>query len=169
VNISPNQLHDDVLPEILIQSIKNCSLNPADIELEITESVALDLDSSIRENITTIKDAGVSLAMDDFGMGYTSLLYIRYFNINTIKIDGSLTRDLLKDKNCQDIISSMVYLCNTMHIKVIAEYVDTEGQKELLNLLGCREYQGYLFSPPLPSDKCFEYISNMKKRQGINA
>lgn len=87
--------------------------------------------------------------MDDFGMGYTSLLYIRHFNIDTIKIDGSIIRDILRDKSCQDIVSSMVYLCKTLNIRVIAEYVEEADQYELLKLLGCSEYQGYLFSPPL--------------------
>lgn len=118
------------------------------------------MDSLTRHNFAMLKETGIGLAMDDFGMGYTSLLYIRNFDISTVKIDGSLTRDILEDSNCRDIISSLVFLCNSMNIKVIAEYVEIEGQKEILGLLGCRDYQGYFFSPPLPSDMCLEYICN---------
>lgn len=158
INISPTQLSDDKLPEILAELISKYNLDPACVELEITEGVAIELDQDAKRIIEKITTMGVTLAMDDFGMGYTSLLYIRYFNINTIKIDGSLTKNLLHNKACQDIISSMVYLCNTMNIKIIAEYVETEMQKEVLKSLGCTEYQGFLFSPPLPAESCYEFI-----------
>jgi cellobiose PTS system EIIC component len=164
INVSPTQLHDTTLPEAFVQLIKKYKLDPKDIELEITEGIAMDVSEATMDIISTMKNLGVNLAMDDFGMGYTSLLYIRYFSINTIKIDGSLTRDVLKDKSCQDIISSMIFLCNSLNIKVIAEYVETEEQKELLKLLGCGRYQGYLFSKALPAEKCFEYINKLKQK-----
>lgn len=159
VNVSPSQLHDELLPVALKSYMAKYGIDPSDVELEITECVALEIDNLTTRNFAMIKEAGVGLAMDDFGMGYTSLLYIRNFDINTVKIDGSLTRDILEDSNCRDIISSLVFLCNSMNIRVIAEYVELEGQKEILGLLGCKGYQGYFFSPPLPSDMCLEYIS----------
>lgn len=165
INISPTQLQDISLTDELIQCIKENGIEASNIELEITESIVLELDSRTKENIERLKAVGIKLAMDDFGMGYTSLLYIRHFNIDTIKIDGSITRDILKDKNCQDIVSSMVYLCNTLNIKVTAEYVEEERQFELLKLLGCSEFQGYLFSQPLPPDKAIQFIND--KSQSI--
>ena len=158
VNISPTQLHDELLPEALKKYMTKYDIDPSDVELEITECVAMEMDNLTTRNFTMLKEAGIGLAVDDFGMGYTSLLYIRNFDISTVKIDGSLTRDILEDSNCRDIISSLVFLCNSMNIKVIAEYVEVEGQKEILGLLGCKGYQGYFFSPPLPSDLCLEYI-----------
>lgn len=165
INISPTQLYDSMLPEVLAKSIEENNINPRDIELEITESIAVELDEAKKQVIERLKQAGVNLAMDDFGMGYTSLLYIRYFDISTIKLDGSLTRDVLKDKNCQNIISSMVFLCNSMGIRVIAEFVEEKEQMQLLNMLGCKAYQGYLFSRPLTPEKCFEFIkSNLQDK-----
>jgi PTS system cellobiose-specific IIC component len=160
VNISPTQLQDETFTDELVNCLKKNGIEAKDIELEITESVVLELDEKTRENIEKLNSSGIRLAMDDFGMGYTSLLYIRHFNINTIKIDGSIIRDILNDKSCQDIVSSMVYLCKTLNIKVIAEYVEEADQFELLQLLGCSEYQGYLFSPPLPSNKTVQFISD---------
>lgn len=161
INISPTQMNDVLLTDELRTCISELGINASDVELEITENIAMDLDAKTKENIERLKSIGIRLAMDDFGMGYTSLLYIRHCNIDTIKIDGSITRDILKDKNCQDIVSSMVYLCNSMNIKVIAEYVEEAKQYELLKSLGCSEYQGYLFSPPLPPDQAARYMARM--------
>lgn len=162
INVSPTQLRDPVLAGYLEKCIKENGLNATDVELEITENVVMDLDSGTKENIDRIKTFGVKLAMDDFGMGYTSLLYIRHCNIDRIKIDGSIIRDILRDKNCQDIVSSMVYLCKSLNIQVIAEFVENEKQYALLKELGCSEYQGYLFSPPLPPDKVPDFLNKLK-------
>lgn len=161
INVSPTQLRDPVLTEYLDSCIKENNLDPTDIELEITENVVMDLDSVTKDNIGRIKSSGIKLAMDDFGMGYTSLIYIRHCDIDRIKIDGSITRDILRDKNCQDIVSSMVYLCKSLNIEVIAEFVENEDQYALLKELGCSEYQGYLFSPPLSADKVPEFLGRM--------
>lgn len=161
INVSPTQLKNPLMTEYLESCIKENGLKPTDIELEITESVVMHLDSVTKSNIDRIKNSGVKLAMDDFGMGYTSLIYIRHCDIDRIKIDSSITRDILKDKNCQDIVSSMVYLCKSMNIEVIAEFVENEMQYALLKELGCSEYQGYLFSPPLPADKVPEFLGRM--------
>jgi PTS system cellobiose-specific IIC component len=163
INISPTQLQDSTFTNELIKCIEENGIEAKDIELEITESVVLEIDGKTRENIKLLNSKGIKLAMDDFGMGYTSLLYIRHFNINTIKIDGSIIRDILSDKSCQDIVSSMVYLCKTLNIRVIAEYVEEMDQYELLKLLGCSEYQGYLFSPPLLSDAAIQFINERNK------
>jgi len=159
INISPTQMQDTTLADTFRQCISEYGVRASDIEIEITENIVMELDEKTKLNINKLKSQGVRLAMDDFGMGYTSLLYIRHCNIDTIKIDGSITRDILKDKNCQDIVSSMVYLCNSMNIKVIAEYVEEKPQYELLKSLGCSEYQGFLFGPPLPPEEAIKYFS----------
>ncbi len=167
INISPTQMQDTTLADTLKQYISEYGVRASDIELEITENIVMDLDAETKLNISTLKTHGIKLAMDDFGMGYTSLLYIRHCNIDTIKIDGSITRDILKDKNCQDIVSSMVYLCNSMNIKVIAEYVEETPQYELLKTLGCSEYQGFLFGPPLPPEEAIKYFTGVSSSMQI--
>jgi EAL domain-containing protein (putative c-di-GMP-specific phosphodiesterase class I) len=96
--------------------------------------------------------------MDDFGMGYSSMLYIRRFNFDAIKLDGSLTREVLLDNNCSDIIASVVLLGRAVGIRVVAEYVETREQQALLEELGCEVFQGYLYSAPLAGAQCLDYL-----------
>jgi EAL domain-containing protein (putative c-di-GMP-specific phosphodiesterase class I) len=112
-------------------------------------------------SIATLKGLqamGVHLEMDDFGMGYSSMLYIRRFHFDAIKLDGSLTREVLLDKNCRDIIMSVVQLGRALGMRIIAEYVETMDQKTMLEELGCDAFQGYLYSPALIGEHCLEYL-----------
>jgi len=147
INISPTQLQNELLP-FLVETIKLNMLDPRDIELEITETVAFETNPQTIILLNAIKKLGVSIAMDDFGMGHASLYCMRHFDLDKIKIDGSLTRDVIENKSCQDIISSITYLAHSMHITVIAEYVETKEQFEMLKILGCEQFQGYFFGKP---------------------
>ncbi|PKM96412.1 MAG: PTS lactose transporter subunit IIC [Firmicutes bacterium HGW-Firmicutes-1] len=160
INISPEQLNDEKMLMILKDSIKKYNINPQQIELEITESAPLKTDHTTHQFMANLKDLGVKIAMDDFGMGYTSMLFMRNFKVDTIKLDGSLTKDVVKDKNCQEIISSMVHLANSLNVKVIAEYVETKEQQAILKKLGCLNYQGYLFSKPVLPNQIIEYLNS---------
>ena len=104
---------------------------------------------------------GVRIAIDDFGMGHSSLSYIKNFPVNTLKIDKSLSMDIAKEKNCKEIVSSIISLCASLNIKTIVEYVETEEQRTVLRQLGRVHCQGYLYSPAMSPDKAYEYISKM--------
>ena len=93
-------------------------------------------------------------------MGYNPLLYIKKYDIDCIKIDGSLIRDIDKDEESKCIVSSVYSLCQSTGIKVVSEFVETERQKEVLDAMGDGLYQGYLFSKSLKSEECLKYIKN---------
>jgi len=158
VNVSPLQLGDPQLPALLARCLQQYHLAPGEIELEITESQAIPVRQVVDQNLAEIVAMGVSLAMDDFGMGYSSLLHMRRFSIHAIKIDGSLTRDVLTNPTSRDIIHTIAALGHTRHVEVVAEFVETAEQRDALAALGCGVFQGYLYSPPLPSAACVEYL-----------
>ena len=90
--------------------------------------------------------------MDDFGMGHSSLMYLQNNQFDIVKLDGSLVKQLMSNKRSSDIISSIIYLSHSLKFEVLAEFVETAGQRDALLALGCRNYQGYLYSPAIPID-----------------
>ncbi len=158
INVSPLQLDDPQLPSVLADCLARYQLSPREIELEITESHAIAANMVVDRNLAKIVDMGVALAMDDFGMGYSSLLHMRRFVIHTIKIDGSLTRDVLTNPISRDIIRTIAALGRTRHVEVVAEFVETSEQRDTLGALGCDVFQGYLYSAPLAGPACVHYL-----------
>ncbi len=118
--------------------------------LEVTEQMALQLHGAASDNIRRLLARGVPIAIDDFSMGSTSLRYLQENSFSSVKLDGSLVRDLLHNPRCRDIISSIVYLSKSLGFYVVAEYVETAEQQAELAKLGCELYQGYLYSPAIP-------------------
>lgn len=158
VNLSPLQLRDETLPEHVQSCLRASGLLPAELGLELTESQHVPDDPVSINTLKNLEALGIYLEMDDFGMGYSSMLYIRRFNFDAIKLDGSLTREVLLDNNCSDIIASVVLLGRAVGIRVVAEYVETREQQALLEELGCEVFQGYLYSAPLAGAQCLEYL-----------
>ncbi|MBP1203386.1 EAL domain-containing protein (putative c-di-GMP-specific phosphodiesterase class I)/cellobiose-specific phosphotransferase system component IIC [Duganella sp. 1411] len=158
INVSPLQLDDPLLPALLARCLERYGLTPGEIELEITESQAIPVRQVVDQNLALIVAMGVSLAMDDFGMGYSSLLHMRRFSIHSLKIDGSLTRDVLTNPISRDIIHTIATLGRTRQVEVVAEFVETAEQRDTLAALGCGVFQGYLYSAPLPAAACAEYL-----------
>ena len=103
--------------------------------------------------INGFKELGIKLAIDDFSMGQASLHYLKDNLFNIIKIDGSLVKGLTSTQNCREIVASLVELANSLSLTVVAEFVETEEEKELLHSMGCNIYQGYLYSPAKPIDE----------------
>ncbi len=158
INVSPLQLGDPQLPALLARCLVRHGLTPDQIELEITESHAIPVHQVVDQNLAQLVDMGVSLAMDDFGMGHSSLLYMRRFSVHAIKIDGSLTRDVLTNPAGRDIVRTITALGHARRVEVVAEFVETAEQRDVLAALGCEVFQGYLYSPPLPAADCAEYL-----------
>ena len=103
--------------------------------------------------LTSLKEMGISLAIDDFSMGMTSLHYLKDNMFDTIKLDGSLIQGMFTHQNSREIISSIVKLSSTLNLTVIAEYVESEEERDALHEIGCDFYQGYLYSPAVFLDK----------------
>lgn len=134
--------------------------------LEITEQDVISNADFVVEKIKRLNSLGHSLLIDDFGMGHTSLIYLQSNFFSVVKLDGSLVKTLLENKTNQKIIASIVDLGKELNVKVIAEYVETEEQRDKLKELGCYWYQGYLYSKPVSLD---EFISFIKEHnQDIN-
>lgn len=115
--------------------------------LEVTEQAALSFDVKTVQALRSFREMGLQLAIDDFSMGQTSLNYLKENLFDFIKLDGSLVKGLFSHQNCEEIISSITQLAANLHLTVLAEYVETERQRDALHEIGCDCYQGYLYSP----------------------
>jgi lactose/cellobiose-specific phosphotransferase system IIC component len=159
VNVSPTQLSDPGFARRFQAMLDLYGLRRDEIEIEITESEAIPDEAATNSNLQTLSDMGVRLSMDDFGMGYSSLLHLRRFNIHAIKIDGSLTRDVLMNTTNADIIRAITSLGKARNVEVVAEYVETLEQREALAGMGCDVFQGHYHSPPLSESDCLSYFA----------
>ncbi|MCL1468863.1 putative bifunctional diguanylate cyclase/phosphodiesterase [Argonema galeatum] len=150
VNLSARQLQQPDLVEMVAQVLAETSLEPWFLELEITETTAMQNVDFTSEILRQLNRMGVRIAIDDFGTGYSSLNYLKKFPIQTIKIDRSFVRDMAVDPYDVAIATAVVALGQSLNMSVVAEGVETVEQLECLHQLGCEEMQGYLFSEPLP-------------------
>ncbi|MGC4077916.1 MAG: EAL domain-containing protein [Rubrivivax sp.] len=158
VNVSPLQLSQPGLHRTVAEALARHGLRPDELELEITESRGIPVGDVADENLARLDAMGVGLAMDDFGMGHASLLHLRRFRVAAIKVDGSLSREVMAHPVSADIIRAIATLGHTGGARVIAEFVETREQRDCLAALGCDVFQGYLYSPALPADACLEHV-----------
>ena len=136
----------------MAEAVEASAIDPARLWIEITEQDAIDTTTDALEKLKRIKAKGHHLLIDDFGMGHTSVAYLKTNLFDIIKLDGSITRNVLQDGNNQKIVASLIQLGRTMRLKVIAEYVDNIPQRDKLQSLGCDAFQGYLYSQPISAD-----------------
>lgn len=150
VNVSAIQLRQKNFVATVERALRGAKDIDGVLELEITESLIMqDIDANI-EKLRAIRDMGVEISVDDFGTGYSSLSYISRLPINTLKIDRAFIINMTRKPDDQSIVSTIISLGHALKLKVIAEGVETEEQANLLRLLQCDEFQGYLFSRPVP-------------------
>lgn len=149
INVSALQFQQANFVESLANALDDAHLDPACIELELTESILIrDIEETLKK-LNAIAKLGVRMAIDDFGTGYSSLSYLKRFPINKLKIDRSFIMNLTKDESDIAIVTAIISLAHALKLKVIAEGVETEEQKELLCELNCNEIQGYLIAKAL--------------------
>jgi lactose/cellobiose-specific phosphotransferase system IIC component len=158
MNISPLQLRNPDIAATLRQLIGEYRLDADKIEVELTENIAFDDSKDSKAAMDNFKKIGVRIAIDDFGMGHTSLLYLRSFAVDTVKLDGSLVENILEDQSAADIVSAIINLANNLKMHVIAEVVETEKQRDKLKALGCHYYQGYYYSRPLEINDFIQFL-----------
>lgn len=149
INVSPLQLIDREFIGKLHKRVSAYRIDPHRIELEITEGQPFIITDELLAGFKTLSEFGYSLAVDDFGMGYTSLRYLKAFPVNTLKVDGILIKDIERSMVVRDIIRSMVNLADSMKMTLVVEWVETEQQQTILSLLGCHLFQGKLHSMPI--------------------
>ena len=151
VNLSGRQFQDHTLMETITRIIHEVDIEPQRLELEITESIAMQHADYSHIMLRDLKSRGVKIALDDFCTGYSSLSYLKKFPIDTLKIDQSFVRDLTTDANDAAIANAVIVLAHSLHLSVVAEGVETEAQARFLREHGCDRWQGYLFTQPLAS------------------
>lgn len=132
--------------------------NPARLKLELTESMMLEDAPLIIAKMQEIRQLNVLFSMDDFGTGYSSLSYLTQLPLNQLKIDKAFVRNMGNSKNDETITRAIISMGLGLNMNVIAEGVETEAQCGFLEALGCNEYQGYLFSYPLPIEELEKYL-----------
>ena len=152
VNIGGMHLRQAGYVDGLLATMREHQVAPGEIEIEVTETGLLDTSLAVRENLVRLRDAGVRLALDDFGVGFSSLAHLRDLPIYRLKIDRSFTVDCMRDARTLTIVKSVIELARSLGIRVTAEGVETMTQQNWMRQLGCDSAQGYLFSPPLTSE-----------------
>ena len=153
VNVSARQFYQRDFIGVIDRLLRKADLEASGLELEITESLAMQKsDWSIRM-LEKIKEMGVTIALDDFGTGQSSLTYLRRFPIDTVKIDRSFVQDLTRNTSVDSIVIATLLLANRIGLRTVAEGVETEVQHQFLKEFGCKDFQGFLFSRPLPAEE----------------
>ena len=150
INLSARQLRNDDLVELVRAATARHGIEPAALELELTESLVMDNAEGNLSKMHALRELGVSLAIDDFGTGYSSLAYLNRLPIDKLKIDRSFVNDMLTDPTDRAITMAVIALGHTLGLKVVAEGVELEEQAALLREAGCDELQGYLTGRPMP-------------------
>lgn len=158
VNMSPLQFMHGSLDVLWIDHLQTIGLNPKAMVIEITEGLLLDDRFDVMDKLRNFHEAGMQLAMDDFGTGYSAMAYLKKFNIHFLKIDRSFVRDLETDPGDRAIAEAIVVMAHRLGLNVIAEGVETEGQRDLLAAVGCDYLQGYLYAKPMPTEEFLEFI-----------
>jgi EAL domain-containing protein (putative c-di-GMP-specific phosphodiesterase class I) len=161
VNLSPLQFSKGNLVSTVISALASSGLPASRLELEITESVLLEKSERNIAILNQLRDLGVRISMDDFGTGYSSIGYLRSFPFDKIKIDQSFVRDLLVDEGSLAIVRAIAGLGVSFGMTTTAEGVETVEQMRRLNLEGCIEVQGYLYSKPVPANEIVGLIERL--------
>src|SRR5581483_11152062 len=149
INLSAKQFGQERLVEDIFGYLESAQFDPALLDLEITESVAMENLDRTKHTLLELRNRGIGITVDDFGTGYSSLNYLKRLPIDKLKIDKSFVRHMITDEHDTSIIKAIVSMAKSLHLKVVAEGVDTEMQMNLLASLGCDAVQGYYISKPL--------------------
>ena len=149
VNLSSRQFQQSGLLRQVTSALEESGMPASALDLEITETNAMQNAEASISTLGSLKELGVSLSMDDFGTGYSSLNYLKRFPIDRIKIDQSFVRDVTQDSDAAAIVAAVIAMAHSLQISVVAEGVETDEQLAILRQSACDEMQGYLFSPPV--------------------
>ena len=169
VNVSPIQFRHNAFPAAVERILKETLMDPSRLELELTEGVIVKDADQAENAIIELRAKGVRLALDDFGIGYSSLIYLRRFAFDKIKIDKSFLQSMEMTGESAIILHSIVHLGRALGLTVTAEGIENEDQQRFLQALGCHELQGFLFSQPLDADELTELVAQGQAASGERA
>ena len=154
INLSAKQFHQQNICESVTRALQVYAVEPHLLELEITESAAMQDAEATTATLHKLKAIGVRIAIDDFGTGYSSLSYLKRFPIDSLKIDRSFVTELPGNQDDASIAQAVITMGHALRLKIVAEGVENEAQQDFLAANSCDEMQGYFFSRPLPADQC---------------
>jgi EAL domain-containing protein (putative c-di-GMP-specific phosphodiesterase class I) len=160
VNLSAVQFKRGDVEKCVTEALNESGLNPALLELELTESILIKDPEKVLATVHQLKMLGVKFSIDDFGTGYSSLSYLKRFNVDKLKIDQSFVRDMADDPNDAAIVNAIIQMAKSLNLTTIAEGVEDARQLELLRQQHCDEVQGYHFARPMPADEFVKFISS---------
>lgn len=161
INISSVQCGRDDFVDLIIDVIRKYNVRPDEIELEITESILIDDFDTVTEKLRQLRNFGVHISLDDFGMGFSSLAYLKKLPINTLKIDKSFIDTVLTDSSTRIITESIVSMVKALGCESVAEGVENEQQYKYLHAIGCDVIQGYYLGRPLPAEAVEQMLQEM--------
>ena len=167
VNVSPLQFQRDVIETDIINALDASGLPASALELELTESLLIQDSSTISALLHRLRGLGVSFSIDDFGMGYSNLGYLKRFEVSRLKIDQSFIRRLTDDKHDEAIVRAIIQMTTSLQLVTIAEGVEGESTLARLVELGCHEGQGLHWAPALPSEEFLEFATKRWSMSGI--
>ena len=162
VNVSASQFRHGNLLTLIREAVADAGLDPRCLELELTESAVMLNPEESAAILAELSTMGVLVSVDDFGTGYSSMSYLRRFPIDKLKIDRGFVKDLMTRADDASIVQAIISLAHSLRLKVVAEGVETIEQLDSLKSMGCDQYQGFHFSPPLPAD---DFGALMRRRR----
>ena len=171
VNLSPRQFQLQRVADLVASVLRLSGINPARLELELTESLALQDPQVVSATLSDLRAMGVECSIDDFGTGWSGLSYLSHFPINALKIDKSFVQGICADNavdqtgNQASIVLAIIAMAKGLGLRVIAEGVETPEQLYFLLRNGCDQMQGNLFSPPVPPER-FEQLVMLERVAG---
>jgi diguanylate cyclase (GGDEF)-like protein len=160
VNLSARQIADTNFLPTIKQIIENSGIDRRFLTLELTESLLFEESDDNLELLKSLKAMGVKLSIDDFGTGYSSLSYLRKLPVDELKIDRSFIRGLSESPQSQAIVSTIVFLARSLNLLTVAEGVENKEELAIMREIGCHQYQGYLFSGPVPNHTIVKMLSH---------
>ena len=162
INVAPHQIQDELLVPQLLGILRDAGVPPTRLDVELTETALVNDTARARQVILALKKAGMTVTLDDFGTGYSSLSYLAEMTFDKIKIDRSFVRTLLERPQSAKIVDAIVGLSRSLGVDTVAEGVETEPQANMLQRLGCKMGQGYLFGRPVPAKELNERVALAK-------
>lgn len=164
INVSGKQLQQIGCVESMLTVLQQLAVAPSDIEIEVTETTLLDTSAISRENLVRLRNAGVKIALDDFGVGFSSLSHLRELPISRLKIDRSFTVDCMRDARTLTIVKAVIEMARSLGLSVTAEGIETQAQQTWMQHLGCESAQGFLFARPMSAE---DFVNEFAARSEV--
>ncbi len=166
INLSRRQLMDESWPGFVEETLKKYHLDPTKIEFEITETAFMQSQKTGSRTIEMLQKIGCKISIDDFGTGYSSLATLRKFTVDKLKIDKSFIDEISHNSTDRSIVKASIAMANAMGLKTVAEGVETDEQKKVVKLMGCKEMQGFLYSEPKRAAEILRLLKEMNGKKG---